>query len=190
MSRRAKPSPHRGVRIIGGRWRGRRLKLPEGATARPTPDRVRETLFNWLAEPIVGARCLDLYAGSGILGLEALSRGAEDVKFVEADRRLTAALASELAALGCRARVFTEQVERFLARPPSVPADVVFLDPPYEFDLASMVERVAPHIGPAALIYIERAAADGLPELSGFDWLKTSRAGAVRYGLARRTDGA
>lgn len=189
MSARAKHAPHRGVRIIGGRWRGRRLKLPEGTGARPTPDRVRETLFNWLGERVVAARCLDLYAGSGILGLEALSRGAADVQFVEANRKLTAALESHLRLLEVGARIATERVERFLARD-AARADIVFLDPPYDTNLEPVLAKLEPHIDAKTLIYIERAAADGLPELPDLEWLKTSRAGAVRYGLARRIDPA
>ena len=85
------------VRIIGGEWRGRRIRFPSAAELRPTPDRVRETLFNWLQGVIGGARCLDLFAGSGALGLEALSRGAAAVVFVERERRVAAALAETLA---------------------------------------------------------------------------------------------
>src|SRR5215216_3941131 len=81
----------RTLRIIGGAWRGRRFRFPAGEI-RPTPDRVRETLFNWLASRITGARCLDLFAGSGALGLEALSRGAADVVFVERERRAATAI--------------------------------------------------------------------------------------------------
>jgi len=88
------------LRIIGGRWRGRRLHFPAVAGLRPTPDRVRETLFNWLAAPLPGARCLDLYAGSGALGLEALSRGAAAVTFVEKTAVAARALVEHLRALG------------------------------------------------------------------------------------------
>jgi 16S rRNA (guanine966-N2)-methyltransferase len=173
------------VRIIAGAWRGRRFTLPEGTLARPTPDRVRETLFNWLGERIVGARCLDLYAGSGILGLEALSRGAADVQFVETDRKLTAAIEGRLTKLEARARVTREPVERFLARPAEQRFDIVFLDPPYDSSVAPVLAKLAAHVDGAALIYLERAAAEGLPDVPELEWLKQSRAGAVAYGLAR-----
>jgi 16S rRNA (guanine966-N2)-methyltransferase len=175
------------VRIIAGAWRGRRFTLPDGTHARPTPDRVRATLFNWLGERIVGARCLDLYAGSGILGLEALSRGAADVQFVEADRKLTAALEARLTNLESRARVATEPVERFLARPAAERFDIVFVDPPYDSKVQPVLASLGAHIDGAALIYLERAAAEGLPDASELEWLKKSRAGAVVYGLARPT---
>lgn len=185
VSRQPKRTAHAGVRIIAGTWRGRRLTLPEGTAVRPTPDRVRETLFNWLGQGIVGARCVDLYSGSGILGLEALSRGASDVQFVEADRKLTVALEAQLAKLQARARVATERVERFLALPAVERFDVVFLDPPYDVSLQPALACLAAHIHAGSLIYMERAAAEGLPEGTELEWLKTSRAGAVAYGLAR-----
>src|SRR5437867_10582083 len=93
------------VRIIAGKWRGRRLKVPDVKDLRPTPDRVRETLFNWLAPTIDGASCLDLFAGTGALGIEALSRGASEVDFIECDPRLARALRDNLARLRQSARV-------------------------------------------------------------------------------------
>src|SRR4051812_13761804 len=119
------------LRIIGGTWRGRRLRFPPQEEIRPTPDRVRETLFNWLGTHVVGARCLDLFAGSGALGLEALSRGAAHVTFVERDavaaRELRARL-TEWGAVGAQ----VEQMEamRFLGGTPQ-PFEIVFLDPPF-----------------------------------------------------------
>jgi hypothetical protein len=93
------------VRIIGGEWRGRRLEFPGGTDVRPTPDRVRETLFNWLRDHVVGARCLDLYAGTGALGFEALSRGAREAVMIERDRRLIDALERQKEALGANATI-------------------------------------------------------------------------------------
>src|ERR1700720_3042653 len=104
------------VRIIGGGWRGRRVNFPDVPGLRPTPDRVRETLFNWLQRAVAGARCLDLFAGSGALGLEALSRGATTLVFVEQAVAAARALVAELARLGGtpRARVVEMGASRFL----------------------------------------------------------------------------
>jgi 16S rRNA (guanine966-N2)-methyltransferase len=124
------------VRIIAGVWRGRRVNFPDLPGLRPTPDRVRETLFNWLQHSIVDTRCLDLFAGSGALGLEALSRGAKTVVFVEQAQRAARGLVAELARLGgtARARVVEMGTSRFLRTPGDVygaPFDVVFMDPPF-----------------------------------------------------------
>ena len=121
------------LRIIGGTWRGRTWRFPEG-DIRPTPDRVRETLFNWLTPGIAGARCLDLFAGSGALGLEALSRGAARVQFVEksagAARHLQQTLALWGGAQAAAAQIHVGDADAFLAAAPEA-FDVVFLDPPF-----------------------------------------------------------
>ena len=121
------------VRIIGGKWKGRKLRFPSLPGLRPTPGRLRETLFNWLGEGIVNATCLDLCAGSGAFGLESLSRGAASVDFVERDRRACAALASSIAALDARANLHSTDAKRFLARARRAARrfDVIFLDPPF-----------------------------------------------------------
>src|SRR5690606_11919673 len=121
--------------IIGGTWRGRRLAVAGGPALRPTPDRIRETLFNWLAPALPGARCLDLFAGTGVLGLEALSRGAAEAWLVERDPVAAAALRSSVATLGAPARILATDAWTLLATPPAEAAGrfhVVFLDPPYE----------------------------------------------------------
>lgn len=120
------------VRIIGGEWRGRRIRFPAAPGLRPTSDRRRETLFNWLAPRLAGSRCLDLFAGSGALGFEALSRGAARAVLVEASREVAAALAASARALeaGDRCRVVHARAERYLARA-AEPFDIVFLDPPF-----------------------------------------------------------
>src|ERR1700730_8767896 len=120
------------VRIIGGAWRGRRVAFPDLPELRPTPDRVRETLFNWLQHAVASARCLDLYAGSGALGLEALSRGAREVHFVELDAVAARNLAQQIDRLGAarQAQVLEMGAERYL-RGPAQPFDIVFLDPPF-----------------------------------------------------------
>ncbi|HLY51656.1 MAG TPA: 16S rRNA (guanine(966)-N(2))-methyltransferase RsmD, partial [Steroidobacteraceae bacterium] len=113
---RARAAGSRLLRIIGGAWRGRKLRFPAAAHIRPTPDRVRETLFNWLGARVVGARCLDLFAGSGALGLEALSRGAAHVTFVEHDTAAARELRARLAEWGARDfAVERSDARRFLA---------------------------------------------------------------------------
>jgi 16S rRNA (guanine966-N2)-methyltransferase len=171
------------VRIIAGTWRGRRLTFPRGTDVRPTPDRVRETLFNWLRADVEGARCLDLYAGTGALGLEALSRGAREAVLVESDRALAEALEANVRMLEANAKVIVAAAERFVAAITD-PFDIVFLDPPYSVDLEPIVAQLPALLRADGLVYVERAARDGLPEVENLEWRKTGRAGAVRFGLA------
>ncbi len=161
------------------------MRFPPGTNVRPTPDRVRETLFNWLGVRVEGARCLDLYAGSGLLGFEALSRGAREAWFVERDRRLASHLGEQLRVLAGNGRVFCEEVETFLGRPAELPFDVVFLDPPYSTAVDAAIAGLAAYLAPDALVYLERAEDDGLPESDSLRWLKSGRAGAVCFGLAQ-----
>lgn len=157
-----KPPPQSGeVRIIGGQWRRRRLPFPAHAALRPTPDRLRETLFNWLMPSIVGTRCLDLFAGSGALGLEALSRGAERAVLVEADAQVAQALRDNAARLGARtAEVVTASALDFLRGPAAAPFHIVFLDPPFDSSLMAdcLPLLAARWLGPDARVYIERPA--------------------------------
>ena len=133
MNRAPRPDGVRNtVRIIGGRWRGRRIRFPDSEGLRPTPDRLRETLFNWLMHDVRDARVLDLFAGSGALGFEALSRGAREAVLVDNSPAVCAQLARELAALeGAAGRVVRADARDFLRQPPATPFDLVFLDPPY-----------------------------------------------------------
>lgn len=179
----ARAEPAGRVRIIAGEWRGRRLEIAPGTSVRPTPDRVRETLFNWLREIIVGARCLDLYAGTGVLGFEALSRGAAEVWFVETDAALVTALNEHAAMLGVRPRVIRREVSSFLSSPPLQLFDVVFLDPPYAASLAPLLDPLRDWLTERAVVYVERPRAAGLPDVSGAQWLKRAHAGAVEFGL-------
>ena len=181
------------LRIIGGTWRGRRWRFAADAEVRPTPDRIRETLFNWLNTRIAGARCLDLFAGSGALGLEALSRGAAHVTFIERHPASAAALQSVLRewlpAGSSRAQVTSLDAMRFLARPP-VTYDCVFLDPPFATSLAAeaLTTLDAGWLAPRALIYLEQAARAALPALpEGWTVLRTKRAGEVGYHLLERS---
>ncbi len=178
------------LRIIGGTWRGRKLRFPAVELIRPTPDRVRETLFNWLGARIQGARCLDLFAGSGALGLEALSRGAAAVTFVERDAAAAHALAATLSAWGAPGtQVARADALVFLAGAPQ-PCDVVFLDPPFGAGLlgpaAAALERGG-WLAPMALIYVECAAREDPPALpESWRALKGKRAGEVGYHLYAR----
>lgn len=186
------------IRIIGGDWRGRRLDVLTEPDLRPTPDRVRETLFNWLAPVIAGARCLDLYAGTGALGLEALSRGAAECWFVEKNTRLAAALEATLvrfagapgsvidrpAPLG---RVLVADAAGWLGRMPLATFDVVFLDPPYATDrlgeLCTLLARG--WLSPVAAVYLETSRNRQLPALpAGWELHREAQAGDVRYALA------
>ncbi len=199
MSRAAKSasakmrgSQSRTLRIIGGAWRGRRFRFPDAAEIRPTPDRVRETLFNWLAGHIVGARCLDLFAGSGALGLEALSRGAAEAVFIERDaqaaREIQARLAEWSAGGG---QVETMDALRFLERSaPQAPFDVAFIDPPFDSSLlprAAHLLEAGNWLAPAAFIYLELPSRGEVPEVpGGWQPLKAKRAGDVGYHLYER----
>jgi 16S rRNA (guanine966-N2)-methyltransferase len=178
------------VRIIGGGWRGRRVSFADLPGLRPTPDRVRETLFNWLQHSIVGARCLDLFAGSGALGLEALSRGAKTVVFVEQAQAAARGIVAELERLGGtpRARVVEMGAARFL-RTPAPAFDVVFLDPPFGRDaLAEYIPLIdaGDWVKAGGLVYLENERTAGAPGLPPhWELLKSKSAGEVGYHLVR-----
>jgi 16S rRNA (guanine966-N2)-methyltransferase len=182
------------LRIIAGSWRGRRLRFPAHTAIRPTPDRVRETLFNWIGGAVAGARCLDLFAGSGALGLEALSRGAAAVQFIEQDAAAARELARLLEEWGA-AETGVRRVDalRFLDGTPAgtgAPFDIVFLDPPFDSNLAAAAaERLerGGWLAARALIYVECAARMGLPPVpAGWALKKAGRAGEVGYHLLER----
>jgi len=182
------------VRIIGGRWRGRRIAVPELPGLRPTPDRVRETLFNWLAPVIAGSRCLDLFAGTGVLGLEAASRGARQVVLVEGDREAVRRLREAVHALGPEACEVVQADALAWLRTAPRPFDVVFLDPPFEAGLLEAAMQALASGGwlaPGAFIYLEAPAQRGAPELPpGWVLHRSGRAGAVGYHLALRPPAA
>jgi 16S rRNA (guanine966-N2)-methyltransferase len=177
------------VRIIAGVWRGRRVEFPDLPGLRPTPDRVRETLFNWLQADIAGARCLDLFAGSGALGLEALSRGAAEVVFVETATAAAHALRAQLQRLGGerRAVVLDLGAARYL-RAPAAPFDIVFLDPPFGRGLlAETLAQLAagPWVRDGGFVYLEHERAGEIPPLpAGWQLLRSKAAGEVAYHLA------
>ncbi|TDX27874.1 16S rRNA (guanine966-N2)-methyltransferase [Modicisalibacter xianhensis] len=148
------------LRIIGGRFRRRLLPVADSPGLRPTPDRVRETLFNWLAFDLAGRHVLDLFAGTGALGLEALSRGAERARFVESDAGVARLIEANLATLGATGQVVVRDALDFLDEP-ATPFGVVFLDPPFRRELAGpacdLLERRG-WLTNDALIYVETEA--------------------------------
>ena len=146
------------MRVIAGRYKGRRLKAPTWDGLRPTSDKLRETLFNILAPRIEGARILDGYAGTGAVGIEALSRGAAHVTFVEQDRRATALIAANIAALGEGAvyTIETGDVATLLRRDQGA-FDVIWLDPPYDSDSSSALDAAAGALAPGGIVVLERA---------------------------------
>ena len=173
------------IRIIGGEWRGRRLTVANDPGLRPTPDRVRETLFNWLAGIVPGSRCLDLFAGTGALGFEALSRGARGVVLVEKNTQLARRLEKTRSALGAgRAQIVNADAITWLARKHE-PFDVVFLDPPFRQEYVKKACALLAnrgHLAPAAYVYTETEP--GAPtQAPGLTALKQARAGRVEYRL-------
>ena len=178
------------IRIIGGKWRGRKLAVAPSPGLRPTPDRARETLFNWLAPHVAGARVLDLFAGTGALGFEALSRGGAHATFVERDGAAVRALRQHRQMLEADATIVHADARAFLRQhrfdAPSEALDVpkwdlIFLDPPFDSSLLPMaLEALATALAPDALVYVETDAELSFP---GYATQKSSRAGNVHYGL-------
>ena len=178
-----------GIRIIGGRWRGRKLAVVDAAGLRPTPDRIRETLFNWLAADCRGAEVLDCFAGSGALGFEALSRGARRLVAIETQPVAVAGLREAVASLGAeeaeviKGDALTE-IEHLAGS-----FDIVFVDPPYaEGHMRKQVlERLAEsgRLQPGARVYLEWPVSETF-ELPGDDWEwhRRKTAGRVHYAIA------
>ncbi len=184
----AHPAGAHKLRIIGGRWRSRTLSFPAVADLRPTGDRIRETLFNWLMPELPGTRCLDLFAGSGILGFEALSRGASGCTLVErhplAARQLQAN-AVRLDAQG--ARIYHGDALEFLKTQEPEPCGIVFLDPPFsaEFWQPALTLLARGWLADRALVYIETPAAAALALEPPWQLHRQKRAGHVCYSLYR-----
>jgi 16S rRNA (guanine966-N2)-methyltransferase len=176
------------LRIIGGSYRGRKLPVPSESGLRPTADRVRETLFNWLQPRIAGARCLDLFAGSGALGFEAASRGAAEVVMLERSAAVVRMLEDNVRALAAEGvRVRRVDALRWLSRA-GEPFDVVFLDPPFAAGLLAPSCDLLTRNGwlaPGARVYLEAPVDQGIPPLPG-GWRLTREksAGQVRFALA------
>jgi 16S rRNA (guanine966-N2)-methyltransferase len=179
------------VRIIGGRWRGRRLHFPNLPGLRPTTDRNRETLFNWLSPVVYNSRCLDLFAGSGALGLEALSRGAACCDFIDSSAPAVQSIQEHLAKLdvaGSQCHLADALSWLHSQRPPQT-YDIVFLDPPYAADLVAACLHLldTPEwLASEAWVYVELAKAQALPDLpSSWEIWREKHAGGTSYRLLR-----
>lgn len=178
------------IRIIGGKWRGRKLAVAPSPGLRPTPDRARETLFNWLAPHIAGARVLDLFAGTGGLGFEALSRGAAHATLVERDGAAVRMLRQHQQMLDANVVIAHADAQAFLRQhrakvernAQDIPRwDLIFLDPPFDSPLlASVLKDIHPCLAPGGFIYVETDAEFSHPD---FATHRASRAGNVHYGL-------
>jgi 16S rRNA (guanine966-N2)-methyltransferase len=176
------------LRIVAGNWRSRLLKIADVPGLRPTSQRIRETLFNWLDPRIQGARCLDLFAGTGALGLEALSRGAAETVFVETSAKALSALRKNVNILEANgASVVAASAFDYLGQGAAGKFDVIFLDPPFAEDMVEKACRLVEQSGVlrrGGLVYIEEQKSRALPELpEGWTLLKERTAGNVRYAL-------
>jgi 16S rRNA (guanine966-N2)-methyltransferase len=183
-----KKAPAGRLRIVAGKWRSRLLEIVEVPGLRPTSERVRETLFNWLAPRIEGARCLDLFAGTGALGLEALSRGAASVVFVDSSRHALNVIEKNVRSLDAEGAIIRHgDALRFLQTAAPDSFDVVFLDPPFAAGLLEDVCRRIDEVkilAPGAMVYLEQDKAQLEPSLpAGWTVLKDKSAGQVRYAL-------
>lgn len=178
------------IRVIGGRLRGSKIDVPHSQGLRPTPDRVRETLFNWLQPVVAGARCLDLFAGSGANGIEAISRGAAALVLVEREAKLVQGLRD----VASRLKLENTEVIRADAlawlKQPGRPFDLVFMDPPFAQDLAPKAARSLEDNGwlaPAAMIYMELPSDRAADVPDNWQVHRQGRAGALGYTLYQRS---
>lgn len=189
-ARRPQGAPAHEVRIIGGQWKRTKLAVPDKPGLRPTPDRVRETLFNWLGQDLQGWRCIDAFAGTGALGLEAASRGAAEVLLVEQDPELVArlrAMQAKLEAVGVKVQRGNGLSVLAGLAPGTV--DLVFLDPPFDADLyGKALTAAVAALGPQGQIYLEAPTAWNDAALAPFGLVivRHLRAGAVHAHLLRR----
>ena len=181
--------PHE-VRVIGGAWKRSKLPVADRPGLRPTPDRVRVTLFNWLGPTLAGWRCVDAFAGSGALGFEAASRGAAEVVLLERDPVLVASLAATRQRLGAETvRIERADALQWLARAPAGSFDVVFLDPPFDSPLLAPALAAAARVAVVGgFVYAEGPAPVDSPamEAAGLEPWRSGRAGAVHFGLLRK----
>ncbi|MBE0438812.1 MAG: 16S rRNA (guanine(966)-N(2))-methyltransferase RsmD [Gammaproteobacteria bacterium] len=175
------------LRIIAGKWRGRKLQFPDIEQLRPTPDRVRETIFNWLQAYVGDARCLDLFAGSGALGFEALSRGAEHVTMVEVQGEAVQQLVVNRKALLAEQADVKQMTAQQYLKQCQQQFDIVFIDPPYPADLWTEIAQLLVNykiLADNALIYLECPSNKPLPTLpNNWQLIKDKKAGDVRYCL-------
>lgn len=187
-----KPARHGGsgsVRIIGGRWRGSRLPVADADGLRPTSDRARETLFNWLQPMLPGARVLDLFAGSGVLGFEAVSRGAREAVLVERDPTLCAALRASATRLQAGESIVVACTDAlaFLRDAKTAPFDLAFVDPPFADDAWATVLRVLPAaMAPVAWLYVESTPQCSIAPGEGWQLHREGRTRDAAHRLYRR----
>lgn len=186
-------TPHKGageIRIIGGQWKRTRLKVVSKPGLRPTPDRVRETLFNWLGQDLTGWRCIDAFAGTGVLGFEAASRGAAAVQMLEQDASLVAQLAAQQQKLGAHA-VRVQRGDGVGALRQLAPAsmDLLFIDPPFASELyQSALQAAGQAVAADGYVYLEGPVewTDAMLEATGLVVYRHLKAGAVHAHLLRR----
>ena len=185
-TRRAHGAANR-VRIIGGQYRRRLLEFPDRDGLRPTPDRVRETLFNWLGQDLPGWNCLDLFAGSGALGFEAASRGAVQVMLVERDAAASLALERNRQVLGASSvEIIRADAVAWLACN-RMAWNLIFLDPPFDSGLAAgILPELGGHLVPGGLVYVEQGAEIVVP--AGFIMRKRGRAGRSHFALLEKEE--
>lgn len=179
------------LRIIGGRWRSRQLPVANLDGLRPTTDRVRETLFNWLQSDLGGATCLDLFAGSGALGFEAASRGCESVLMIEMQPPAVNTLKANIQVLqAANVQVLQQDAIKWLKSAAAKPYDIVFIDPPFSSDFlaqACQLLETQQWLAEQACIYLETDSRQPLPALpEGWVVVKEKKAGQVSYYLIRR----
>jgi 16S rRNA (guanine966-N2)-methyltransferase len=180
------------IRLIGGQWKRTKLPVANHPGLRPTPDRVRETLFNWLGQDMTGLRCVDAFAGTGALGLEAASRGAADVLLMESESKL----AAQLQAIKTKLKADTVRIQRgdgiaMLQALPRASVDVVFIDPPFEAPIFDKALAAAAHaVSAQGAIYLEAPKAWGDDELAvfGLQVARSGKAGMVHYHLLKLVD--
>lgn len=178
------------LRIVGGKWRSRKLGFTPDQGLRPTADRVRETLFNWLAPTIIGARCADLFAGSGALGLEALSRGAAHCDFVDTSKSVQRQISQHLETLGAKSdgRCFADSAQNYLSSEITA-VDIAFIDPPFALGMAGSVCQalsISGLLAREAWVYVETPKSEELSELpSNWSLYRDKVAGDVAYRLYR-----
>lgn len=178
------------VRIIGGQWRSRVIAFPDDhPDLRPTPDRVRETVFNWLGQDLTGKTCLDLFAGSGAMGFEAASRGAQQVVMVERDARIARALQENIRKLDAtNLELVVKEASNFLAASREH-FDVIFLDPPYRLGmLPGLLSLLSAHLSREGQVYLESEESLLFAPESGWKVRRSGRAGKVNYGVLVRNE--
>ena len=176
------------MRIVAGEFRGRQLESPTWEGLRPTSDRLRETLFNILSPRIQGARVLDGFSGTGAVGLEAISRGAADVMFVDHDPRAIALITSNVERCGVTGHAIIRRELGRQALPSDALFDLIVLDPPYDMNPHGALTSLAPHLAAEGVLVLEHARKQGVPDVDGLTRTRDVRAGSSLLTFYRRAD--